>query len=104
MDPNKQSIFHFASFSLTALLALASRLRGQPCSCDRTTRPSSDDLNWYILLTFADGIEWVFRVPHTGHSQLKRWTASRLIVSEVATLAFVKAHTRIPVPQVYAYE
>ncbi|CAH0016910.1 unnamed protein product [Clonostachys rhizophaga] len=104
MDPNKQSIYHFASFSLTALLALASRLRGQPCSCDRTTRPSSDDLNWYILLTFADGIEWVFRVPHTGRSQLKRWTASRLIVSEVATLVFVKAHTRIPVPEVYAYE
>ncbi|KAF5003578.1 hypothetical protein FDECE_9892 [Fusarium decemcellulare] len=67
--------------------------------------PKNGSLNWVIFVSFKDGIEWVFRSPksglHTGfHSDE---TASEILISEASTLLYLKAHTSIPVPEVYAY-
>ncbi|KAJ3539249.1 hypothetical protein NM208_g5564 [Fusarium decemcellulare] len=101
----KDKIYYFAKFDLPALLSLSEQRRGQPCTCDVSQMPKSGSLNWVIFVSFKDGIEWVFRSPksalHTGFYSDE--TASKILISEASTLLYLKAHTSIPVPEVYAY-
>ncbi|EXL65931.1 hypothetical protein FOPG_17868 [Fusarium oxysporum f. sp. conglutinans race 2 54008] len=100
----KDKIYYFAKFNLPALLSLSEQRRGQPCSCDVSQMPKSGSLNWVIFLSFEDGTEWVFRSPKSGLDCFySDETASKILISEASTLLYLKAHTSIPVPEVYAY-
>ena len=100
----KLKVFRYSDFNLDALLALASRLRKQACSCDTSKPPLAGSLNWVIFVAFEDGVEWVFRSPHSGaRSFLSHEYTCRLLSSEVATLRYLRAHSAIPVPEVFAY-
>jgi hypothetical protein len=102
----KPKVFKFSEFDLEALLALASRLRERPCSCDRSKPPLTGSLNWVIFVVFDDGVEWAFRSPHTRSGVrgfLSDENSSRIISSEVATLSYVKSRSSIPVPEVLSY-
>ncbi|KAF2191286.1 hypothetical protein K469DRAFT_720275 [Zopfia rhizophila CBS 207.26] len=65
-------------------------------------KPKSGSLNWAIILSFDDGVEWVFRSPRT-HYGLDEETAGVLLASEAATLKYIRKHSSIPVPEVYSY-
>lgn len=100
----KDKIYYFADFNLEALLSLSEQIRGRKCTCDVTTKPKHGCLNWVIFVTFDDGIEWVFRSPIAGRNEVDSDGASSKIVdSEASTLMYLKAHTSIPVPEVYSY-
>ncbi|KAF5017868.1 hypothetical protein F66182_10163 [Fusarium sp. NRRL 66182] len=100
----KDKIYYYAKFNLSALLSLSEQRRGQPCTCDASQMPKSGSLNWVIFVSFEDGIEWVCRSPKRGiNSFYSDETASKIVISEASTLLYLKAHTSIPVPEVYAY-
>lgn len=100
----KDKIYYFASFNLEALLSLSEQLRGRKCTCDVTTMPKCGSLNWVIFVTFDDGIEWVFRSPMAVRNNIySDETSSKIVDSEASTLVYLKAHTSIPVPEVYSY-
>lgn len=98
----KDKIYYFADFNLDALLSLAEGRRGQPCTCDVSQMPKTGSLNWVVFIQFHDGVEWVFRAPML-HGFYSIETASKIVVSEASTLMYLKAHTSIPVPEVYSY-
>lgn len=98
-------IFQYAKFNLGALISLSEALRGRTCTCDTAQRPKSGSLNWVIFVTFADGVEWVFRSPRSGPDAIfTDDSAYKMLISEAATLKYLKAHSSVPVPEVYAFE
>lgn len=100
----RDRIFYFAHFNLEALLSLSERLRGRKCTCDVTKMPKCGSLNWVVFVTFDDGIEWVFRCPMASRNHFySDETSSKIVSSEASTLMYLKAHTSIPVPEVYSY-
>ncbi|CAG8131272.1 unnamed protein product [Penicillium nalgiovense] len=96
------NIFTYAKFDVAALLSLAYCIRGKECSCDETQRPNSGSLNWVIFISFEDGVEWVFRSPRRSFG-LKKATASEVLMSEVATMKYLRGMSKIPVPEVFSY-
>jgi hypothetical protein len=99
----KPSIFTYADFDLQALCRQASMLRhGISCACDPDQRPASGSFNWAIFLSFEDTVRWVFRSPH-HRAFMPMDMGGKLLASEAATLRYIRAHSDIPVPEVYAY-
>lgn len=101
--PPQPSIFRWSKFNLEALLSLATKLRGRPCTCDESKAPKTGSLNWVIFITFDDGVQWVFRSPRYDALMFSDETASKMLISEVSTLKYLKAHCSIPVLEVYSY-
>lgn len=98
------NIFRYAKFEVSALCHLASKLRGgQSCFCDISQVPASGSFNWAILISFNDGVEWVLRSPRTCGAIMREETNLLLLASEAATLKYIKANSKIPVPEVFAY-
>lgn len=96
-------IFSYGLFDLDALLALASHLRdGIPCTAKKNKKPSAGCLNWVVFLTFADGVQWVFRSPKFD-AQLSDEAMEKQIASEVATMKYLKNNTVVPVPEVCSF-
>lgn len=89
--------------NLEALLLLAEKLRGRPCTCDESKVPKSGSLNWVIFLTFDDEVEWVLRSPRYDTNMFSDETASKILVSEASTLRYLETHCQIPVPKIYSY-
>ncbi|OAR01856.1 hypothetical protein LLEC1_01798, partial [Akanthomyces lecanii] len=79
---------------------LAGGLRGRGCTCDVAAAPKTGSMNWAIFVTFDDGLDWVFRSPRSGHHAIvSDETAQKMLLSEVATLKFLKDNTTLPVPE-----
>lgn len=101
-DP-KPDIFTYADFDLHALCRRASILRQSvSCVCYPGQRPASGSFNWAIFVSFDDGVRWVFRSPHS-RTFMPIELGMKLLASEAATLRYLKAHSDIPVPEVYDY-
>lgn len=101
----RATIFQYADFDIDALCQLASDLRGgQSCSCDPCQIPKSGSFNWVVNVSFDDGVEWVLRSPRKGDEIVSDDTNLSLLASEAATLKYIKAHSNIPVPEVFAYQ
>lgn len=95
--------FVYRKFDIQALCRRASALRqGIPCTCDPEQHPASGSFNWAVFISFKDGVRWVFRAPHSRESMAVE-PAEKLLASEIATLRYLKAHSDIPVPEVYDY-
>ncbi|GKZ26084.1 hypothetical protein AbraIFM66951_009976 [Aspergillus brasiliensis] len=100
---SKPNIFTYSDFDLEAVCRQASALRqGIPCTCDFDQRPASGSFNWAIFIRFEDGLQWVFRSPH-ARTFMPLEIGVKLLASEAATLRYLKAHSDIPVPEVYDY-
>ncbi|GFG00835.1 aminoglycoside phosphotransferase [Aspergillus udagawae] len=99
----RPNIFTYASFDLQALCRQASTLRqGISCDYNPDQRPASGSFNWAIFILFEDGVRWVFRSPHP-RKFMPMEMGMKLLASEAATLRYLKAHSDIPVPEVYDY-
>lgn len=104
MSPDlKLNIFTYAEFNIQALRRQASTLRrGISCACDPGQRPVSGSFNWAVFISFEDGVRWVFRSPH-ARTFMPIEMGIKLLASEAATLRYLRAHSDIPVPEVYDY-
>ena len=99
-----EKIFSCAKFNLDALLTLARGTRGQACTCDVSAAPKTGSMNWAILVSFDDGLDWVFRSPRGGHHAIvSDDSAQKMLLSEVVTLKFLRKHTSVPVPEVFSF-
>lgn len=96
-------IFTYAKFNPSALVDLAEKLRQIPCFCQPSKRPLCGSLNWVVILTFDDGVEWIFRSPRRSYSGVSEEYASLLLSSEAATRKYLRENTLIPVPEVFDY-
>ncbi|CCT64734.1 uncharacterized protein FFUJ_04017 [Fusarium fujikuroi IMI 58289] len=100
----RPKVFAYAKFDLDALILLATRLRGQSCTVDTSTRPKAGSTHWVIFIAFEDGVEWVFRSPQRGLSaMITEESASKLLNSEASTLEYLRALSSIPVPEVFSF-
>lgn len=100
----REKIFSYAQFDVDALLSIAEKLRGRTCTCDRSTGPKTGSMNWVIFVTFEDGLDWVFHSPRNGHGAIvSKESAQKMLLSEVATLNFLRKQTSVPVPEVYSF-
>jgi hypothetical protein len=54
-------------------------------------------------LEFADSTIWVARAPLSLDSNSKNVGKLSVLESEIATIAFVKQHSSIPVPEIFGY-
>ncbi|EXK23601.1 hypothetical protein FOMG_19638 [Fusarium oxysporum f. sp. melonis 26406] len=93
------------SLDLEAVARLARDLRKKPCSCDPSQIPLSGSFNWVFIISFDDGVKWIFRTPRKEPfgTRLPDELVSDLIASEVATMKYISQHSTIPVPSVYDY-
>ncbi|KAK1765978.1 hypothetical protein QBC33DRAFT_579267 [Phialemonium atrogriseum] len=99
----KTTKFQGSQFNVDALVTLAGALRNQPCTCDISKPPTAGSMNWAVIVAFDDGVEWIFRSPHSGmRAFFDEKTACKLLSSEVATLEYIRSHTTVPVPEVFA--
>lgn len=99
-----EKIFSCARFNLDALLSLAGTLRGRTCTCDVSAAPKAGSFNWVIFVLFDDGVEWVFRSPRRGpHTIVSDDSAKKMLISEAATLKYLKTHSAVPVPEVFSF-
>lgn len=103
-DTQRPKIFRYAKFDIGALCRLASRLRGGiSCDCDTSQAPMNGSLNWAISIFFVDGVEWILRSPlNEDGAILCLQTNSILLESEAVTMKYIKAHSSIPVPEIFA--
>lgn len=58
-------------------------------------------MNWAITLTFDDNVQWIFRSPLPR--ALSDAYVAKTIGSEVATTRFIKSHSSVPVPEIFAF-
>lgn len=91
-----ESEYLYALFDIAALLSIAQDIRRKTCTCDYSQRPKSGSLNWAILITFEDGVEWVFRSP-------RKFGLQPDTASEVLLLEYLEEVDSIPVPRVFSY-
>ncbi|KGO36870.1 Aminoglycoside phosphotransferase [Penicillium expansum] len=97
-------LFMYNEFDVAALCQLASNMRQNiACTCDLNQRPKRGGFNWAVFVLFEDGLEWVLRSPVQNHPELSYNSVAKLLSSEAATLNYLRAHTEIPVPEVYSY-
>ena len=100
----RATVFHYADFNVPALCRLVSKLRGgQCCFYDTSQVPAYGSFNWTILISFRDGVEWVLRSPRDDGAIKLDETNLLLLASEAATLMYIGANSKIPVPEVFAY-
>lgn len=61
-------------------------------------------MNWAITVTFDDGVDWIFRSPHSGiRAVIDEKYACKMLSSEAATIRYIRSHTSVPVPEVFAF-
>lgn len=97
----RPNILTYANFDRQALCRQASTLRqGVSCACNPDQRPVSGTFNWAIFILFEDGVRWIFRSSHP-RDFLPMEMGMKLLASEAASLRFLKAHSDVPVPEVY---
>ena len=101
----RAGIFKYARFNVSALCRLASELRGgRSCYCNLSQTPKSGSLNWTVIISFNDGVEWVLRSPRDDGAIQSYKTNLTLLASEAATLKLIEAQSTVPVPKVFAYK
>ncbi|KAF8449596.1 hypothetical protein BGX38DRAFT_1142634 [Terfezia claveryi] len=75
-----------------------------PLTCTVSPRPMIGTYNILYRVTFSDSTEWLFKIPFIGN--LPEWieASGRKLRSEVNTMRFIRKYTKIPVPEVYAFD
>lgn len=92
---------------LSLVVKLMTEVRGMQCRLCK--RPVFGDHDWIIFVQFADGIEWVARVPLRSHKEEPQIDfASPLFRARyecmIQTIEYVGLNTTIPVPRIQKYD
>lgn len=106
-----QAVLEHANFSFLCSKAVELRRQeeGCPdtldtlaCSVD-TTKFASGTFNVVVALDFSDSVQWVARIPLPQDGYDEQHVSSTLL-SEICTMKLVRVDTKIPVPQVFAWD
>ncbi|KAJ7732129.1 kinase-like domain-containing protein [Mycena metata] len=95
-----------ASFDIQALESEATRVM-KKSRCIESYPIAQGGFNTVFVLTFEDGTDVIARLARSAFNDNAECAEDALthsLLSEVSTLAFVKEHTSIPVPEVYHFE
>jgi hypothetical protein len=93
----------FESLNITALEGIAGNLRGASCRVDTSQYAHGGGEHTVVLeLVFDYGVVWIARV--TPSETISSFNAGKLVLSEIATMKFLKRETKIPVPTVFGYD
>jgi hypothetical protein len=101
---------HFASLLATitpsSLISLAVRIRNDTQEsgegskgCSVIQPPKFGSFNLLYTVEFADGVKRVVRIPSP-----REINKSRSLRSEAYTMIFLRRHTSIPIPEIYAFD
>ena len=102
LSPNAFQVTAFiAALNFEALVSHATILRGGPCFVHKD-KIAQGKQHVVFELEFSDSTIWIARVP-VGDANSNTAPTVSCLQSEVATLQFLKQHSRIPVPDVYGY-
>lgn len=76
----------------------------EECSSCRVIDRQNGSFNLVYILQFDDGLKYVIRLPTLGWG--KRWTstAKTAFESQVLTMHLIRRMTKIPLPEVYAFD
>ncbi|KAL1848335.1 hypothetical protein VTK73DRAFT_10143 [Phialemonium thermophilum] len=89
------------------LCSIASELRGGvPCTVEWTRAALSammGNQNCHAEIAFDDGVRWIARFRLVKVSSPPPEVRRRILRSEVATMTFLRRHTRVPVPQIFGW-
>ncbi|RPB20353.1 hypothetical protein L211DRAFT_524223 [Terfezia boudieri ATCC MYA-4762] len=75
-----------------------------PLTCTVSPQPLTGANNILYRVRFSDSSTWIFKIPCIGY--LPEWSevSGRKLRSEANTMNFIRKHTTIPVPEVYAFD
>ena len=73
-------------------------------TCEVRLPPISGAFNLIYRLDFSDGVSWAIRIPLSNKYGTYEESQERCIQSEVEIMQFLRRHTSIPIPQVYAFD
>ena len=92
------------SLKTTLLGADFSTGTSSPLTCTVNPQPLIGAYNILYRATFSDSTTWIFKIPCIGY--LPEWSemSARKLRSEAHTMIFIRKHTEIPVPEVYAFD
>ena len=96
---------------LEGLKSIASGLRNG-MNCHITDNYTCGAYNIVFEIVFDDGVSWIARLRSASHMQIisqefvfeSPTYKQHMMESEIATMKYVREHTSIPVPEVYAFE
>lgn len=83
--------------------ALAPDTQHAEYQCEVSEEYESGSFNILFAVTFRDGVEWMLKVPATGHCDGWNDDAARALESEALTMRKLRSETEIPIPAVYSY-
>ena len=114
VEARKRFALAIDSMDRDPMPAYASALRKATLSVDATQTDNFEcelgesvmygSYNILFPIIFKDGVQWLFKVPATGHPGAWNSSAARALRSEALTMRLLKKKTSIPVPIVYDFD
>ena len=72
--------------------------------CKVLPNPSCGSYNIAYHVVFEDGVEWILKIPVSGHHACFDGLAADSLTSEALTMRMIKKRTTIPIPTVHAFD
>ena len=72
--------------------------------CSVSPEPLNGSYNLVYLVTFEDGVQWIFKIPANGYYTCFDRSAAEALTSEALTMRLIKQTTTIPLPTVYHFD
>lgn len=105
---------HFSSFLARiepdSIVTLALRVRSnhfqknqEILKCTVMEPPKCGSFNFVYTLSFTDDVRWILRIPFPGEDDSYTPLSSRLLLSEIETMSFIRENTFIPMPEIYDF-
>jgi aminoglycoside phosphotransferase (APT) family kinase protein len=98
IDPKR-----FSDFALSMRQANSSGNDTAIITCQTQLTPLHGSYNLAYKLEFSDGVSWIMRIPVSNKDGEYDGPQTRSIESEVTTLQYIRKHTTIPIPEIFAW-
>ena len=72
--------------------------------CAVRTKPLYGSYNLAYHVLFEDGVQWILKVPVSGHHACFNRMAAEALTSEALTMRMIKQTTTIPIPTVHHFD
>ena len=73
-------------------------------ACEVGVPPLNGAFDLVYRLDFVDGVSWTMRIPLCSKDGTDNQSQKRSLVSEAGVMQFLRQHTSIPIPQIFAFD
>jgi hypothetical protein len=94
----------FPTYGLFVQFHVVEHKLNREITCEVRLPPMSGAFNLIYRLDFSDGVSWAIRIPLSNKYGAYEESQKRCIESEVGVMQFLRRHTSIPIPQVFAFD